>query len=388
MAGPRCNRNSGSQRRPGGDHSGQWSRAGRARERRRGYSDGRGLPRRHESESDGVIGVPVHRREQPLAADVLRQCASPVHTSGRRVYPAGLVCAAASGSERQHAQARSARVRESADRLVGWRADGRGDLEHSCSRRRCTGWAGTPRSTHRRRSTTSKSGTSLSYCHRVRQRPRVPPVPPSASRPMPRSRGVRRGQRVTTSISGRRIHRRSCRLARPMRRMRRYWRPATTYFWRVVARNAAGTTDGPVWTFTTAAPPAAPSAPVVVSPPDGTTGFFINTPLTWSSTGATSYDLAFGTVNPPTTTLVSGLTSPTYTPPTAINTTYFWRVTARNAGGTTVGPVWTFDTNVPPNLLVRDRFTGLSGTPLTAHAPEINVPGSAWSITGSRRPRR
>ena len=157
---------------------------------------------------------------------------------------------------------------------------------------------------------------------------------------------------------------------------------ATTYFWQVTARNTGGTTTGPVWTFTTAAPLPAPSAPVLIGPPNGETGIWINAPLTWSSTGATSYDLAFGTVNPPAP-LVAGLTSATYSPPTAINTTYLWRVTARNAAGSTTGPVWTFDTNVPPNLIVRDRFTGASGAPLAVHAPEINLPGSAWSITGS-----
>jgi Zn-dependent metalloprotease len=155
-----------------------------------------------------------------------------------------------------------------------------------------------------------------------------------------------------------------------------------TYFWRVVARNAGGTTSGPVWAFTTVAPPAVPSAPVLIGPPDGETGIWINAPLTWSSAGATSYDLALGTVNPPPP-LVAGLTSATYSPTTAINTTYFWRVTARNAAGSTTGPVWTFDTNVPPNLVVRDRFTGPSGAPLSGHAPEINLPGSRWSITGS-----
>ena len=34
----------------------------------------------------------------------------------------------------------------------------------------------------------------------------------------------------------------------------------TTYLWRVVARNAAGTTTGPVWSYTTAAAPAMPSS--------------------------------------------------------------------------------------------------------------------------------
>ena len=55
--------------------------------------------------------------------------------------------------------------------------------------------------------------------------------------------------------------------------------------------------------------------------------------MSWSATGATSYDVAFGTVNPPppVTTAQSGTT---YTPPPMANsTTYFWQVTARNAGG-------------------------------------------------------
>ncbi len=39
----------------------------------------------------------------------------------------------------------------------------------------------------------------------------------------------------------------------------------TTYFWQIVARNSAGTTTGPVWSFTTtAAPPPPPSTPTTV----------------------------------------------------------------------------------------------------------------------------
>ena len=47
----------------------------------------------------------------------------------------------------------------------------------------------------------------------------------------------------------------------------------TTYFWQVVSRNAAGTTNGPVWRFTTAAAPSLPPALVQSAGKDaGTTG--------------------------------------------------------------------------------------------------------------------
>src|SRR5207302_811197 len=72
----------------------------------------------------------------------------------------------------------------------------------------------------------------------------------------------------------------------------------TTYFWQIGARNAAGTTAGPVWSFTTAAatPPAVPNSP---HPADGALNVALNTTLTWSSAGATTYDVNFGTTNPP-----------------------------------------------------------------------------------------
>lgn len=39
--------------------------------------------------------------------------------------------------------------------------------------------------------------------------------------------------------------------------------PSTTYHWRIVARNSAGTTSGPVWSFTTSTPPPAPPEVVI-----------------------------------------------------------------------------------------------------------------------------
>jgi hypothetical protein len=58
--------------------------------------------------------------------------------------------------------------------------------------------------------------------------------------------------------------------------------------------------------------------------------------------------------------------SPAFRP----NTTFFWRVRARNAQGTTVGPIWSFTTDGPtPQLIAQDTFTGANGTQLFNHLP-------------------
>src|SRR5205814_8419094 len=71
----------------------------------------------------------------------------------------------------------------------------------------------------------------------------------------------------------------------------------TTYLWQVTARNAGGSTAGSVSAFTTIV--AAPPAPTAAAPADGAAGVAINSALAWTPTGATSYDVAFGTTNPP-----------------------------------------------------------------------------------------
>src|SRR5439155_25556842 len=88
-------------------------------------------------------------------------------------------------------------------------------------------------------------------------------------------------------------------------------------------------------------PPATPGA---ASPATGATGVTTTPSLTWSASGATSYDVSFGTGNPPPQ-VSTGQASASYTPPTLANsTTYFWKIVARNSTGTTAGPVWSFTT--------------------------------------------
>src|SRR5206468_10415100 len=99
---------------------------------------------------------------------------------------------------------------------------------------------------------------------------------------------------------------------------------------------------------TVSAPPATPSAP---SPASGTTAVAPTTRMTWTASRATSYDVRFGTTNPPQL-VANALTTAVYSPIGMIgNTTYFLQVTAHNTSGTTSGPLWSFTTASPPSTV-------------------------------------
>ena len=154
----------------------------------------------------------------------------------------------------------------------------------------------------------------------------------------------------------------------------------TTYFWQVVARNSAGATNGSVWSFTTAASVSLPGAPASPSPSTGTTGVSTRPSLTWTATGATSYDVRFGTTNPPPA-VASAQSTPTYSPATLANTTqYFWQVVARNSAGTTSGAVWSFTTGAltaTPIALVQHTAKDAGLVPSTSLGfPSANIAGN------------
>ncbi|WP_309640728.1 GEVED domain-containing protein [Flavobacterium sp.] len=81
-----------------------------------------------------------------------------------------------------------------------------------------------------------------------------------------------------------------------------------------------------------------PNCATALVPANAATNVIRNSSFTWSAaTGSpTSYDVYFGTsTNPP---LVNNTTGLTYTPATmAANTTYFWKIVAKNANGDAIG---------------------------------------------------
>jgi hypothetical protein len=111
--------------------------------------------------------------------------------------------------------------------------------------------------------------------------------------------------------------------------------------------------------------PSAPGAPSSPSPADLATGVSLTPTLSWTSSGATRYDVYFGTAASPP--LVStDQTSATYLP-TGLSgsTAYHWKIVAKNLGGSTTGSVWTFTTgafastgSVKPTLIVEAELSG------------------------------
>lgn len=122
----------------------------------------------------------------------------------------------------------------------------------------------------------------------------------------------------------------------------------TTYFWQILASNAAGSTladNGTAWSFTVSIPPAAFTK---TAPTSAARGIPLTPVLQWTaSTRASSYEYCYATTVTGCTRWVSTGTARSATLPTlARNQTYYWSVRARNAGGVTVAnnTIWQFTT--------------------------------------------
>lgn len=129
--------------------------------------------------------------------------------------------------------------------------------------------------------------------------------------------------------------------------------PNTVYFWQVTASNGSGhETDGPVWSFTTLN--RVPNAPVASSPANGATGVSLAPTLSWTGSdpdpGDTlTYDVFFGTTNPPTGSPICNDVTATTCPLSglAVLTTYYWKVTATDNHGLSTSTISSFVTHPP-----------------------------------------
>lgn len=95
--------------------------------------------------------------------------------------------------------------------------------------------------------------------------------------------------------------------------------------------------------------PAAPSAPSTPSPANG--GIALYTLLSWVAAGATKADVYFGT-NPSPPLVTPNYVGTSYVPTLLPSTLYYWQIVAKNDGGSTPGPVWSFTTPSATAILV------------------------------------
>lgn len=138
--------------------------------------------------------------------------------------------------------------------------------------------------------------------------------------------------------------------------------PGTLYFWKVTAQDEDGNvTVGPIWRFTTGTsanqPPFQPSNP---SPANNASGVGAAVTLAWSGgdpdNDPVTYDVFLEAGdNSPDNLICDDTGNTSCSPaPLALNTTYYWRVDARDSNGATAATTWQFTTgsgtNQPPLL--------------------------------------
>jgi hypothetical protein len=145
----------------------------------------------------------------------------------------------------------------------------------------------------------------------------------------------------------------------------------TTYYWRVNAKNTAGTSAYSTRNFTTIV--AALQAPLLAAPADADTVITTSPTLSWNaSTGAATYRLQVDTS--------SSFTNPVYNDSTIAGIsqpmtglvngkTYYWRVNAKNSGGTSAySTTWRFIVapSVPPLLGSASTFGIMATSAITS----------------------
>jgi hypothetical protein len=132
-----------------------------------------------------------------------------------------------------------------------------------------------------------------------------------------------------------------------------------------------------------------PGSPSNPQPADGSVEVILNPVLSWSpAEGAITYNLCFGTTNPPEP-YIQNLTDTSFELPDSLdwNTEYFWEIGVVNTIGTTPGPIWSFTTIAndadDPRALVPNsvRLGPVYPNPFNA---QLSIPFSVPQMSGVR----
>jgi len=161
----------------------------------------------------------------------------------------------------------------------------------------------------------------------------------------------------------------------------------TTYYWRIDPVNSYGTTTGDLWTFTTA-DRYLPQQATNPQPNHLEVNVDRSDDLSWAiAPAARSYDVYFGTTNPPP--FQGNQAEVAFDTGTmAANTAYYWRIDPVNDDGVTTGQLWQFTTGAvigagvmadppPGSTLTSDTVT------FTWNAGESSV--AYWLYIGSSK---
>ncbi len=130
----------------------------------------------------------------------------------------------------------------------------------------------------------------------------------------------------------------------------------TAYYWRTKATDSKGlssaySTTSKFYTAGDAVVNHLPFSPELIAPAINTLLNTTTASLKWNAsdvdlTDVLSYDVYFGTANPPTEKVSDNISTKTVDVTLASGKEYFWKVVVKdNKGGETVGQIWKFKTN-------------------------------------------
>jgi hypothetical protein len=164
--------------------------------------------------------------------------------------------------------------------------------------------------------------------------------------------------------------------------------PKTTYQWRVRAVDSAGNAGewSTTWSFTTVT---GLSAPILLSPPDNSTGVSLTPTLSWSQVAYASFYEIHLSRNPEFSQFDSFIsTSTSFSLPQAKSLLpgmrYYWRVRAYD-GGANEGSwsvVWCFTTTSTSKVEVSFTFYDTSGRPIAGTRVYISIDAFNWELWG------